>query len=326
MGLRSCSNSPCLFVGNLVDGEAPIYVGIYVDNIIYFSPSPEVEAKFESLLSTIGEVDFMGQVSHFLGIEFTWHHHPDGNLSVNLTQQSFTENLLESLQFSSTTVSTFTTPYRSGISIDTIPSSTLSMSEQDHLRLQYQSLVGSLNWLSHTTRPDISTVVSLLAQHQSNPSISHMEAAHYVVQYLSHTKTLGISFSSCRRVQLESFLHFPVPSQVMAMSDANWGPQDASTTHHSIELPLFASRSMSAFYVDMLGPLHWMSKRQTVTACSSAEAEIYATNECVKFLLELSQILEFLGFRDLFMPGITTIFNDNNACVNWSKRSTTKGL
>jgi len=53
---------------------------------------------------------------------------------------------------------------------------------------------------------------------------------------------------------------------------------------------------MSAFFVDLLGPLHWLSKRQTVTATSSAEAEIYATNECVKFLQELVQILDFLGF------------------------------
>lgn len=64
----------------------------------------------------------------------------------------------------------------------------MSVSECDQLWLQYQSLVGSLNWLSHTTRPDLSTVVSLLAQHQSNPSQGHMESALYVVQYFSHTK------------------------------------------------------------------------------------------------------------------------------------------
>jgi hypothetical protein len=98
MGLRSCDNSPCLFVGSLVEGAAPIYVGIYVDDIIYFSPDSAVESEFEQLISTIGKVDFMGKVSHFLGIEFTWYHHPNGHLSVNLTQQSFTENLLDSLQ------------------------------------------------------------------------------------------------------------------------------------------------------------------------------------------------------------------------------------
>jgi hypothetical protein len=110
------------------------------------------------------------------------------------------------------------------------------------------------------------------------------------------------------------------------MSDAIRGPQDASLTMSSMELPLFASCSMSAFYVDLLGPLHWMSKCQTITASSSTEAEIYATNECVKFLYELVQILDFLEMHETFMPDTHVIFNDNNACVNWSKRSTTKGL
>jgi hypothetical protein len=110
------------------------------------------------------------------------------------------------------------------------------------------------------------------------------------------------------------------------MSDANWMPQGATMTKTSMQLPLFATKSMSAFYIDLLGPLHWLSKCQTVTAGSSVEEEIYATNECVKFLHKLVQILDFLGVRDFFMPGITTIFNDNQACVNWSKRCTTKGL
>jgi hypothetical protein len=125
---------------------------------------------------------------------------------------------------------------------------------------------------------------------------------------------------------MEAFLHFPLPPRILPMADANWGPQDAKQTKTIHELPLFTSRSMSAFYVDLLGPLHWLSKRQSVTACSSAEAEIYATDECVKFLLELSQIMEFLGIRDLFMPPTTVLYNDNQACVNWSKKTTTKGL
>jgi acid phosphatase class B len=71
MGLRNSVTSPCLFFGTLFDGKAPIYVGFYVDDIIYFSPSEEVEWEFERHLSSIGEVDFMSQVSHFLCIKFT---------------------------------------------------------------------------------------------------------------------------------------------------------------------------------------------------------------------------------------------------------------
>jgi hypothetical protein len=49
-------------------------------------------------------------------------------------------------------------------------------------------------------------------------------------------------------------------------------------------------------------------------------------NECMKFLSELVQLFDFLQVCDIFMPGTQTIYNDRKACVNWSKRCTTKGL
>jgi len=171
----------------------------------------------------------------------------------------------------------------------------------------------------------ISTTVSLLAQHQSVPSPGHYDAAWYVAHYLATTRNLGIYFTSTRSSTLESFLHFPLPQPLLSMSDANWGPQDASTKKLP-DLPLFTSRSMSAFYIDLFGPLHWLSKWQTVTAGSSAEVEIYATDECVKFLLELVQLLEFLQVKHLFMPSVNIIYNDNQACMCWSKSCTSKGL
>jgi len=71
MGLKNSETSPCLFTGVLIPREPPVFVGIYVDDIIYFSCSDAVERKFEQELSTVGSVDFMGQVSLFLGTEFT---------------------------------------------------------------------------------------------------------------------------------------------------------------------------------------------------------------------------------------------------------------
>ena len=83
---------------------------------------------------------------------------------------------------------------------------------------------------------------------------------------------------------------------------------------------------MSAYYIDLFCPFNWLSKRQSVTAGSSAEAEIHATDECIKFLLELEQRLTFLEVKHLFMPTTIIIYNDSKACVNWSKTCTTKGL
>jgi len=153
-----------------------------------------------------------------------------------------------------------------------------------------------------------------------------MEAALYVVRYLSTTKTMGIYFTSKRKPILESFLYFPVPQALLSMSDADWGPQDTTQWQCKVELPLFSSQSMSTFCIDLFGPLHWVSQHQTGTAGSSAEAKIYATNACVKSLLDLEQLFDFLQIKDSFMPMINIACNDNKACVDWSKSSTTKGL
>jgi len=104
--------------------------------------------------------------------------------------------------------------------------------------------------------------VSLLAQHQSHPSPGHIDAALHVIKYVAQTSNLGIYFSSRKHSTLESFLNFPLPPSILSMADANWGPQDASTTKGTfLELSPFVSRSMSAFYIDLFGPLHWLSKQ-----------------------------------------------------------------
>jgi hypothetical protein len=228
MGLRTYSNSPCLFIGHLIPGEPPMYVGIYVDDIIYFSLSDTIEKQFELSLSTIGNVDFMGQVSHFLGIKFTWKTCSDGHFCVSLTQQSFINTLLDQLGILIDSISSYITPYRSGFPIDSIPFVEMSSLDRDQLRLKYQSLVGSLNCLAHTTRPDLASMVSLLAQHQSLPSPGHYDTALYVAKYLSTTRTLGIYFTSSRDTTLQSFLHFPLSQELLFISNANRGPQDAS--------------------------------------------------------------------------------------------------
>jgi hypothetical protein len=43
----------------LIDGEPPIYVGIYVDDIIYFSTSDAVERKFKSFFQLLGRLNLL---------------------------------------------------------------------------------------------------------------------------------------------------------------------------------------------------------------------------------------------------------------------------
>ena len=82
---------------------------------------------------------------------------------------------------------------------------------------------------------------------------------------------------------------------------------------------MFKSRSISGFLLWLNGPLHWISKRQTITARSSAEAEIYAVDECTKCLLYVQQIIKGFNLEKDLMPSITKIYNDNAAAVCWLK-------
>ena len=229
MNLQQCPNAPCIFHGQIIEGKPPIYVGIYVDDIIYFSPSDEIEKTFEhQLQQQVTSVDFMGQVSHFLGVKFDWKQEND-HLSVHLSQEAFTETLLHQFDFHHDAVNIRPTPYRSGLPIDAIPDIVLPLHRRQQIETQLRSLVGSFNWLATATRPDIATVTNMLAQYQHYPSPGHLEAAKYVLRYLKGTKGKGITLSTKSNPTLQSFVKFPiVPDKVTAITDANWGPQDQS--------------------------------------------------------------------------------------------------
>jgi hypothetical protein len=155
MGLRNSDHSPCLFLlihllkENLPFMWAFMLMPLFI-LVLVIRRNGNLKLCF---------LDLMGQVSHFLGIGFTWKYHDDGYLTVSLTQQSFADDLIEALGFASFIISTFLTQYHSGLPIYSVLHGDIFSTDRDALRLNYQSLEGSFNWLAHTTRPDLSTMV-----------------------------------------------------------------------------------------------------------------------------------------------------------------------
>ena len=328
LNLRPCHNAPCIFHGQLLPNKPPIYVGVYVDDFVYFSTSQEVESTFESRLSSLTDVDFMGDVHHFLGIKFSWTR-SDNTLSAHLSQTAFIDNLTQELGFDPQSSKHPKTPYRSGLPIDSIPDETMASTTRARLKLQMQQVMGSLQWLSHCTRPDIATATSILSQYQNSPSPGHLQAARHIVKYLKGTSTLGIIFHNSRDDILQSFLQFPQNGKrtLTGISDANWGAQDQSLTFTSSpDLELHKSRSISGHIITLHGPIHWTSKRQSITARSSAESEIYATDECCKDILYISQLVHEMGLQNELLNKTIHIYNDSMACVQWSKNRTTRSI
>ena len=70
MGFDSMDQDHCVYKCTPIEGEPPIYVGLYIDDIIYYSRSDKVKQWFENTLKLHINVDFMGDASCFLGQHF----------------------------------------------------------------------------------------------------------------------------------------------------------------------------------------------------------------------------------------------------------------
>ena len=64
----------------------------------------------------------------------------------------------------------------------------------DREEYDYSELIGSLQYLSVCTRPDISEAVGVLARHMAKPSMEHWTAGKAVLRYIAGTLSCGITF------------------------------------------------------------------------------------------------------------------------------------
>ena len=81
---------------------------------------------------------------------------------------------------------------------DTPENVTLTKDEYGNGRKQewhYFSLIGKMNYLSGTTRPDIIFAVHQCAKYIIYPKQSHEEAVKRIVLYLKKTKDKGLVFT-----------------------------------------------------------------------------------------------------------------------------------
>ena len=62
------------------------------------------------------------------------------------------------------------------------------------LNINYQSMIGKLNYFAQTTRPDIMYATHQLTKYSSNPREPHEEAALYLVRYLKKSRDIRIRF------------------------------------------------------------------------------------------------------------------------------------
>jgi hypothetical protein len=86
-------------------------------------------------------------------------------VSVYLNQTGFASNLVERFSMQDQHQLPTATPYQLGIPINSV-SPSLEEDNASALKKRekaYQSLIGSIGWLAHTTHPDLTTVHSFLS-------------------------------------------------------------------------------------------------------------------------------------------------------------------
>jgi transposase InsO family protein len=125
--------------------------------------------------------------------------------------------------------------------------------------LPLRALVGSLQYFSSMTRPDIAYAVNLLSRHVEKPTNEIWSAGIEIVKYLAGTQDLGVTYKDNGN------------SNLLGWGDADWASDKKtrrSTTGGTIIL------------AD--GPIAWISSKQRSIALSTQEAELIAMTEVAK--------------------------------------------
>jgi histone deacetylase 1/2 len=154
----------------------------------------------------------------------------------------------------------------------------------------YRSIVGALQYIT-ITRPELSFSVNKVCQFMSSPQEDHWLAVKRILRYLQDTQHDGLHLQKASP---------SVPFSLIGYCDADWAndPDDR--------------RSTSGGCI-FLGPnlLTWWSKKQTVVARSSCEAEYRSLAACTADLLWIQSLLHVLR-----VPTLTpTLYCDNNSAV-----------
>ncbi|KAK5836576.1 secreted RxLR effector protein 161-like [Gossypium arboreum] len=158
----------------------------------------------------------------------------------------------------------------------------------------YRSLVGCLLYLT-ATRPDIMFAVSLLSRFMHCCNEKHFQTAKRVLRYIKGTKSCGMLFRKVENMKLIGY------------ADSDWtGTIDdmKSTLGYLFTLG-------SAIFC-------WSSKKQTIVAQSTAEAEYVAAAGAINQAIWLRKIMADLNQHQ---KEATKINCDNQSAVAIAKKS-----
>jgi hypothetical protein len=221
---------------------------VYTDDGIFCGPDND---EINDLIKEMGKrfnITDEGSIDEYLGVKVS--HLLDG--SITLTQPHLIDSIIKDMGFRENTKGK-PTPAPSTVH--------LQRDEQGEAHdevWEYRSVLGKLNFLEKSTRPELAYSVHQAARFCSYPKASHSAAVRHIVRYLMDTRDRGLIL----RPDGHSFTCF-----VDADFAGNWHKE---TAHFNS----MTAKSRSSYIVMYTGcPVIWSSKLQTEIALSSTESE-----------------------------------------------------
>ena len=174
----------------------------------------------------------------------------------------------------------------------------------------YRRVIGKLNYLEKSSRPDIAYAVHQCARFCENPKQQHVDAVLHLVKYLKGTRSEGM------------YLHPKADRSFEVWVDADFsGNYDKITAQSDPS----TAKSRSGFVITYAGcPIQWTSKLQTQIALSTCEAEYISLSQSLREampLMNLAQELKDHGFKCEFTkPKVKCrVFEDNTGALALAK-------
>lgn len=157
--------------------------------------------------------------------------------------------------------------------------------------LEYLAVVGGINYLTQFSRPDCYYALSVVAQKCSKPTRSDFNLCLRILAYLIDTRHVQLTFN---RTAIQPVFY----------ADAAFNCYPDARSHYGYIGCL--AEGDGSFIVD--------SKKTTVTALSSTEAEIIGCCECVRTVVWVRRLLAELG-TPISAP--TVVYQDNMSTIQW---------
>ena len=282
IGYKASEADPCVyFKVETVNGTKIITIlAVYTDDTIICSSSLKHLISEKKNLCARFEMDDRGEIHFILGMSVR-RNRELGILTID--QKAYLETVLKRFAMS-----------------DCRPVGTAAESAKKFLKIRedeescdvskYQCAIGSLNYAAIATRPDISQAVGMLSQFMQSPSEEHWIGIKRILRYLKGTLSFGLKFSRSDSFVLHGY------------SDSDW----ASCSE---------SRKSTSGLIFRLGEctVSWRSKKQSIVALSSTEAEYVALCEACQEVTWLRRLLHDIGLPQTSKP--TTVYEDNQGAM-----------